>query len=76
MNERLTGRMRLRSHSSISWLTRFAVLVLQVEVTRDDGPPDHNGMPEYLAATYWRDATAEDLSVVHFPFPLAAGSTP
>lgn len=39
------------------------VLILQVFVTWSDGPDDHNGMPEYLSGSGWRDAKVEDLSL-------------
>ncbi len=56
----LTGRTRYRS-AKIG-LFGPTVLVLQVEERRPDGPPDWSGLPEYLSDTYWRDATAMDLS--------------
>jgi hypothetical protein len=37
------------------------MLVLQVEVKRDDGPPDYHDMPTYLGGLIWRDAIVEDL---------------
>jgi hypothetical protein len=37
------------------------MLVLQVEVMRDDGPPDYDNMPTYLGGLIWRDAVVEDL---------------
>jgi hypothetical protein len=55
----LTGRIRYRSVKV--GLFGPHVLALQVEESRLDGPSDSYGMPEYLAATYWRDATASDL---------------
>jgi hypothetical protein len=60
-NEHPTGKVRYRSEKR--WM-KPDVLVLQVQVTCGDGPSDSNGMPEYLSATYWRDAQVEDLDVV------------
>jgi hypothetical protein len=37
------------------------MLVLQVEIKRDDGPPGYDDMPEYLGGLIWRDAIVEDL---------------
>lgn len=50
--------------------TRFRVqgwthlLVLQVQVEFDDGPPDSNGMAMWLAGKMWRDARTEDLAAL------------
>ncbi len=60
----LTGRTRYRQ------LTRVfgdPLLVLQVEVSFDDGPPDCNGMPTYLAGVAWRDAQVTDLALLPPP---------
>jgi hypothetical protein len=67
-NEQPTGKVRYRSEKR--WL-KPEVLVLQVQVICGDGPPDSNGMPEYLSATYWRDARVQDLVVI-----LTAASAP
>ena len=40
-------------------------VVLQVLDKVGDGPPDSNGMPEWLAGEYWRDARMEDMGEVH-----------
>jgi len=66
MNERLTGRIRHRLgyESAGGFRPPRAVLVLQVEVSREDGPPDGQGMPAYLAAVYWRDARVEDMHLI------------
>lgn len=61
MNERLTGNTKWRAES------RFRAepnLILQVEVSRDDGPRDYLGMPTYFAGTYWRDMRVEDLASI------------
>ena len=60
-NERPTGRTRYRTQRR--WF-KPDVLVLQIEVEFGDGPPDHDGLPIYLEGRRWRDATAEDVSVV------------
>lgn len=54
----LTGKTRYRAERR--W--RRTLLVLQVEEKHEDGPPDTNGLPEWLAATGWRDARVEDLA--------------
>jgi hypothetical protein len=59
-DEYLTGKVRYRSGKR--WM-KPSILVLQVQVTCGDGPPDSNGLPTYLSATYWRDARTEDLKV-------------
>lgn len=41
-----------------------SVLILQVKEYRDDGPPDYDGLPTYLAGEYWRDALVEDLTFI------------
>jgi hypothetical protein len=61
MRTTLTGATRYRTERR---LFKPDVLVLQVEEHTTDGPPDTNGMPEYLAGTYWRDARPEDLQLV------------
>jgi hypothetical protein len=35
-----------------------------VEGYYSDGPPDFNGLPEYLEGFKWRDARVEDLSFI------------
>ena len=57
----LTGRTRYRS-VKVGFFGP-TVLALQVEEHTTGGPPDKNGLPEYLAGVYWRDATASDLSL-------------
>lgn len=64
----LTGATRYRTERR---LFKPDVLVLQVQEHTTDGPPDSNSMPEYLTGTYWRDARAEDLTLV-----LRTQSTP
>jgi hypothetical protein len=54
----LTGNIRYRNQRR---LFGSDMLVLQVEIKRDDGPPDYHGMPEYLGDLIWRDAIVEDL---------------
>jgi hypothetical protein len=61
MNERLTGERRYRIEKR---LFRPPVLILQVKVFWQDGPPDHHGMPLYLSGREWRDATVEDLTTI------------
>lgn len=64
MNEKVTGRTRVRlARERTSFGRTRDVLVLQVEVTREDGPPDSYGMPAYLKATYWRDAQVDDIDI-------------
>lgn len=63
MNHRLTGRVRFM-HQVRGIFQRKVQLVVQVEETYDDGPTDHNGMPEYLAGTAWRDAQVKDLDAL------------
>lgn len=58
MADHLTGNIRYRSQSR--WFGSD-MLVLQVEVKRDDGPPDYHDMPMYLGGLIWRDAVVEDL---------------
>lgn len=58
-NEHPTGNTR---HRLDKRLFQPPVLVLQIEVTCGDGPPDSNGLPSWLSATYWRDARVEDLT--------------
>lgn len=55
---RMTGQMRYRVQPR--WFND-PLVVLQVEVDVDDGPTDSNGMPMWLAGTFWRDAKPEDL---------------
>ena len=58
MTDRLTGNIRYRSQHR--WFGSD-MLVLQVEVKRDDGPPGYDDMPMYLGGLIWRDAIVEDL---------------
>jgi len=60
-DEHPTGRTRYRTERR--WF-KPDVLVLQIEVRFEDGPPDHHGMPIYLKGSRWRDATPEDLALV------------
>jgi hypothetical protein len=60
-NEWLTGRTRHDQRFCGVLFNKKLVLVLQVEVTWDEGPSDSNGMPEYLPGRGWRDATVIDL---------------
>jgi Lon protease-like protein len=57
----LTGEYRFRTLSRV-----FAgpLLVLQVEEWVPDGPPDGNGLREWLEGYRWRDAKIEDLEVI------------
>lgn len=59
----LTKRTRYRTLVT-GLLFRKVQLVLQVQEHTTDGPPDFHGLPTYLAGTYWRDATVEDLSTL------------
>lgn len=61
MNERLTGATRHRAEV-VGIIRRRVKLVLQVEVEWGDGPPDCNGMPEFLRGRGWRDADPADLA--------------
>lgn len=54
----LTGNIRYRNQRR---LFGSDMLVLQVEIKRDDGPPGYDDMPEYLGGLIWRDAIVEDL---------------
>ena len=57
-NFKLTGKIRYRIEKR---LFKNPILVLQVKEEFDDGPPDFNGMPTYLAGVQWRDARVEDV---------------
>ena len=59
--DKLTGRTRFVAQR-IGTIRKREVLVFQVEVAWPDGPPDSNGMPQYLRGTGWRDATTADIS--------------
>lgn len=52
-----TGKMRYRHKPR---MFKHSLVVVQVEVKFEDGPDDHNGMPEWLAGVKWRDARPDD----------------
>ena len=57
-NFELTKKIRYRTENR---LFSDPLVVLQVEESFGEGPPDWNGMPEYLGGVRWRDARVEDL---------------
>ncbi|XAQ48583.1 hypothetical protein [Xanthomonas phage vB_XeuM-YB23] len=62
-----TGRMRLRAQPAAGWARLFGAeprLVLQAEVDVPDGPPDANGMPQWLATRTWVDARVQHLPII------------
>lgn len=60
-----TGRMRLREqHRSGLIFSKPSLLVLQVEVDVPEGPPDSNGLPQWLATRTWMDAQVKHLPII------------
>ncbi|UIS24797.1 hypothetical protein AXL1_02 [Stenotrophomonas phage vB_SmaS-AXL_1] len=65
-----TGRMRLRAQPRKGFFgSREPLLVLQAEVDVPDGPPDSNGLPQWLATRTWVDAQVKHLPII--PLDLA-----
>lgn len=66
-SERLTGRSRVRQGITGWWFRRRAVLVLQLEYSReeyeDDGTHANSGYEDHYTVYEWRDATVEDYVV-------------